>query len=116
MGGEDLPWQCDAMFKVVAQKKTEAKELCSKAEAALEAGIVNNAAELTEAKERLAGLADDAKAKVKDLTDGIKKMQELLKASGHAEAAEKKGLKSAMSTRSIRLTRDIESLDLPPQA
>jgi len=100
----------------VAQKKTEAKELCLKATAALEAGVANNAAELSEASTNLSALAEQPKAKVKDLTDGIKNLQALLTASGYAEAAEKKGLKSAMSTRSIRLTKDLEILDLPPQA
>lgn len=103
------------MLKVVAQKKTEAKELCSKAQAALESGEAANAAELEEAMTTLGEIAEQPKAKVKDLTENIKKMQALLAASG-VEQTEKKRLKSVLSSRSIRLTKDIESLDLPPQA
>merc|ERR1719197_896201 len=103
------------MFKVVAQKKTEAKELCLKADAALEAGV-QNAAELKAQRDHLSALSEDAKAKVKDLTDGIKSMKELMEASGYAQVVQEKGLKPSLSTRSLKLTKDIECLDLPPQA
>jgi ubiquitin-conjugating enzyme E2 M len=102
---------------VVAQKKTEAKELCSKAQAAIESGEASNAEELTASMHVLAELAENPKAKVKELTDNIKNMQSLLSASGcEVTSGKKEGMKSVLSSRSIRLTRDIETLDLPPQA
>jgi len=102
---------------VVAQKKTEANELCTKAATALETGSASNAEELTAAMETLTALAADPKAKVKALTDNIKNMQALLEASGVAEEVATRGrLVSVLSSRSLRLTKDIESLDLPPQA
>jgi len=104
------------MFKVVAQKKTEAKELCAKAQEALDNNLATNAGELAPHNEKLAALCADSKAKVKDLTDAIKLMQKLLTDGGIAEAAAARGMERAQSTRSIRLTRDLENLDLPPQA
>jgi len=104
------------MFKVVAQKKGEAKDLAGKAQGAIDSGSATNAEELRESMQKLTELAEDPKAKVKDLTDNIKKMQALLKDSGVGEMEVKKQLKSVLSSRSIRLTRDIEALDLPPQA
>jgi len=103
----------------LAQKKKEAGELAAKAQAAIEAGSASNAAELTECATKLGAVAEDPKAKVKDLTDGIKALKALLDASGAAQKPSPAAGGASgrpMSARSLRLTRDIEGLDLPPQA
>eukprot|EP00658_Telonema_sp_P-2_P019287 TRINITY_DN1759_c0_g1_i5.p1 TRINITY_DN1759_c0_g1~~TRINITY_DN1759_c0_g1_i5.p1 ORF type:complete len:275 (+),score=96.05 TRINITY_DN1759_c0_g1_i5:114-827(+) len=104
------------MFKVIAQKREDLTKACEQATQVLESGAVQDEAvhaSLSGKVEEYSALSKDKGAKMKALNEAVKDLKEALTpfaAEGGAQA------EAAQSACIIRLTRDLESLDLPPQA
>jgi len=103
------------MFKVIAQKREELTVHCGRAKELLE-GDVMDASVKAQIEPKVAeyeALAADSKAKMKVLNEAVKAIKVLLQpfATDSGAPAE-----AAQSASIIRLTKDLELLDLPPQA
>lgn len=103
------------MFKVIAQKREDLLEQCTTGKGILEGGAVDEAAraDLTAKIAEFEALAADKSAKMKALNEAVKTLKEALAPYADAGGAPAEAAQSACI---IRLTRDLEALDLPPQA
>lgn len=101
--------------QVIAQKREDLLEQCSAGKKILESGDVDDdtKATLTAKVTEFEALAQDKSAKMKALNDAVKNLKEALEPFSTCSAAPAEAAQSACV---IRLTRDLESLDLPPQA
>jgi len=104
-----------AMFKVIAQKREDLLEQCTLGKGLIEGGAVDGAgqAELSAKIAEYEALAEDKSAKMKALNEAVKALKETLAPYAASNGAPAEAAQSACI---IRLTRDLEALDLPPQA
>jgi len=103
------------MFKVIAQKREDLLEQCRLGKGILEGDAVEASAkdELTSKVVEFEALAGDKAAKMKALNEAVKSLKAALEPYSTTSGAPAEAAQSACI---IRLTRDLESLDLPPQA
>jgi len=103
------------MFKVIAQKREELTTQCGRAKEILEGDKADDAAKAAVSPKvvEYEALAADSKAKMKALNEAVKTIKGLLEPFASAAGAPAEAAQSACI---IRLTKDLELLDLPPQA